>query len=260
MELFDICVNLASERFEQDREEVLLRARAAGVKYLALTGGCLASSTRAKEWAKSSPDLCSTAGIHPHEASAFSETCMAAIQELAVSDTVRAVGECGLDYNRDFSPRPVQKKCFAAQIQLAQKLEKPLFLHHRDALDDFLGILDEAGPLPPAVVHCFTHGRDALHAFLDRGFYIGVTGWICDERRGAELRELAGEIPLDRLMIETDAPWLTPRDMRPKPKKGRNEPAFLAHILGRIAHHMGRTDAEVAEASTSNALKFFGMA
>jgi TatD DNase family protein len=259
MELFDICVNLASERFDSDRDQIVHRAIAAGVKYIALTGSCLESSRRARDWAEKSPDLCSTAGIHPHGAEGFNGSDIHTLRRLADSHVVKAIGECGLDYNRDFSPKEDQKKCFAAQIQLSQELGLPLFLHHRDALEDFTAILDEAGELPPAVVHCFTHDREALYAFLDRGFSIGVTGWICDERRGDELRELAKEIPLDRLMIETDAPWLTPRDMRPKPKRGRNEPAFLPHILDRIAGHMGLPVDEVAEHSTSNALKFFGM-
>src|SRR5262249_4358658 len=147
-------------------------------------------------------------------------------------ERVRAVGECGLDFNRDFSPRPVQERWFAAQLALAAALDKPVFLHERDAHARFVAILKEAPPVR-GVVHCFTGTRAELDVYLEMGLHIGITGWICDERRGAGLAALVRHVPLDRLLVETDAPFLVPRDLRPRP--AHNEPAFLPHIAQTVA-------------------------
>jgi len=173
---------------------------------------------------------------------------------------VVAVGECGLDYFRDFSPRDAQRAAFRAQLELAAAVQKPVFLHQRDSHADFVEILAPLRPqLIGGVAHCFTGGVDELAAYLDLGLYIGITGWICDERRGAALRATLPKIPLDRLLLETDAPYLLPRDLKPAPRNRRNEPAFLAHILERVAHGMDQPVEAVARASTANAVRLFNL-
>ena len=182
---------------------------------------------------------------------------IAELRRLAAFEQVVAIGECGLDFNRDFSPRPQQEKWFEAQVALAEELQMPLFLHERDAAQRFYDILTAGRKSVPAVVHCFTGSRDSLKMYLDLGLHIGITGWICDERRGKPLRELVREIPLDRLMIETDAPFLLPRSMRVKPKDGRNEPCFLPYVLQAVADCVGKPTGEVARATTATARNFF---
>lgn len=257
--LVDIGLNLTHRRFDADREAVLERALAAGVQQMVLTGTCASSSHEAADYAAlHSGVLFSTAGIHPHDAERATPQDLLALRELAKRPEVVAIGECGLDFNRDFSPRDVQQRVFEAQVQLACDLQLPLFLHEREAQTAFLAVLDSFGAqLPPVVVHCFTGTEAELQVYLERGYFIGITGWICDERRGQHLLEMVGQIPLSRLMLETDAPFLTPRDMRPKPKSGRNEPAFLPHILQTVAQASGRSAEDVAAATTATARGFF---
>jgi len=265
-ELIDIGVNLAHRSFGSDRLDVIRRAQQAGVRVLIATGTSVAGSREALELAQHGAHrgvVFATAGVHPHDSGRCDDAAFRQLRELAQHSEVVAVGECGLDFNRDFSPRPVQQRIFAAQIELAIELGKPLFLHERDAHPTLLEILDRyrdkaRGTLPvPAVVHCFTGQPQALHDYLDRGFYIGITGWICDERRGRELQGLVSQIPLERLMVETDAPFLMPRDLRPKLAAGRNEPCTLPHITSTIARCMQRPFVEVAAHTTDNARRFF---
>lgn len=261
-ELIDIGVNLTHRSFARDRDAVIERARAAGVGTLILTGTSVAHSREALALARRHPGvLYSTAGIHPHDAKSATPETLRELRTLASQTEVVAVGECGLDFNRNFSPPAVQEQIFAAQVALAVELGKPLFLHERDAHEAFVAILDRAagggGLAVPVVVHCFTGSRSSLDAYLRRGYSIGITGWICDERRGRELQQLVRHIPLDRLLLETDAPFLLPRDLQPKPAEGRNEPSTLAHIAAVVARCMGRPLAEVAAATTANARRFF---
>jgi TatD DNase family protein len=261
MHLIDIGPNLTHRSFETDREAVIARALAAGVSQMILTGTALHSSRRAQELAASHPDvLFSTAGVHPHDTSRCDKQTLQAIEALLQLPEVVAVGECGLDFNRDFSPRNIQLRWFEAQIDLAVATGKPLFLHERDAHAAFLDCLDAyTDRLPPAIVHCFTGDARALAAYLDRGFFIGITGWICDERRGRPLQNLVKKIPLNRIMIETDSPFLIPRDLSPKPTETRNEPAFLPHIAKTLAHHMNLSPEDIATATTQNARQFFNL-
>jgi len=257
--IVDIGVNLMHRSFHQDREQVIERAIANNVTPLIITGTSLRNSIEAARYCRRyEGKLYATAGVHPHDAKSCNDETITKLKELAVSSQVVAIGECGLDYNRDFSPRDVQRKWFNEQIRLALELGMPLFLHEREAFSDFTAILKEH-EVSKAVVHCFTGTRAELKAYLDMGFYIGITGWICDERRGKHLRELVRMIPLDRLMIETDAPFLTPRDLKEKPAEGRNEPAFLPHILQAVARCVGRPVEEVAKATTETAKEFFGI-
>ncbi|MDY6983652.1 MAG: TatD family hydrolase, partial [Pseudomonadota bacterium] len=172
---------------------------------------------------------------------------------------VVAVGETGLDFFRDFSPRDLQEQAFAEQLELGVLTQLPVFLHQRDAHERFIGILKEQrDKLTRGVVHCFTGTRDELHAYLDLDMYIGITGWICDERRGLELQQIVKDIPADRLLLETDAPYLMPRNIQPKPSGRRNEPAHLVWVLDMVARCTGRDAVDIAETTTRNAKVFFG--
>jgi TatD DNase family protein len=206
------------------------------------------------------PILYATAGVHPHDAASFGEHALGELRALAADPTVRALGECGLDYNRNFSPRPAQLHAFEAQLELAAQLELPVFLHDREAHEDMLALLKRyRDRIPGVVVHCFTGERHELHAYLDLDLHIGITGWICDERRGLHLRELVRDIPAGRLMLETDAPYLLPRTLRPAPAGRRNEPAFLPAVLDAVAQSTGRPADEVAGETTRAARAFFGI-
>ncbi|MFS8607635.1 MAG: YchF/TatD family DNA exonuclease [Gammaproteobacteria bacterium] len=256
--LIDIGVNLAHDSFDADRDEVILRAAEVGVTRMIITGTSVTASARAAELASSRPGLYATAGIHPHHASELDEHSIDALESLAAQPRVVAIGECGLDFFRNFSPPDAQERAFAAQLELAAKVELPVFLHQRDAHERFTEIVAAyRDRLVGGVAHCFTGGPEELEAYLDLGLYIGVTGWVCDERRGAALREALPHIPLDRLLIETDAPYLLPRDLEPKPRSRRNEPAFLPHVLEHVAKGLGVSAEEAARASTANAETLF---
>jgi TatD DNase family protein len=268
--LIDIGVNLTSPRFDADRADVLARASEAGLEALIITGVDVESSARALELCLEQradparlhePTLYSTAGVHPHDSGALKPHDLTTLRSLheAHPSLIVAVGECGLDYDRDYSPRASQRACFEAQLELAAALKRPLFLHERAAHEDFYATLKEAGAelCERAVVHCFTGSRRSLSRYLELGCSIGVTGWLCDERRGGELRELAPLIPLNRLLVETDAPYLTPRSLKPKPKKGRNEPATLPHIVATLATLRGEPLERVWRESTQNAARLF---
>ena len=258
-DLVDIGINLSHRQFGSDREAVIARARAAGVRRMLVTGTSVASTRAAIALARETPGiLFATAGIHPHDASAATPAALGELAALARSPEVRAVGECGLDFDRDFSPRPAQEAAFEAQLDLAAELRKPLFLHERAAHDRFLAILSRVRPrLGPAVVHCFTGVGRELDAYLALDLHVGITGWICDDRRGAALRPLIARIPADRLMIETDAPFLLPPAAKASGR--RNEPAFLVHVLEAVARAAGRPVGQVAAETTRTAERFFGL-
>jgi TatD DNase family protein len=238
---------------------VLDRARAHGVTKMIVTGADRAHSPKALALALSYPGLLyATAGVHPHHATEYTAECDAEIRALLAHPEVVAVGECGLDYFRDFSPRPAQRGAFEKQLQIAADIGKPLFLHQRDAHADFVAMLKNfEGRIGPAVVHCFTGTREELFECLDHGWHIGITGWLCDERRGLHLRELVKHIPADKLMIETDAPYLLPRTVKPPPSHRRNEPMYLAHIVEELARDRGEDVAVSAAATTATARAFF---
>jgi TatD DNase family protein len=261
MSLIDIGANLTHDSFDRDRDAVLQRAREAGVAQLVITGASREHSPKALELARAHPGfLFATAGVHPHHAIEYTDECDAEMRALLAHPEVVAVGECGLDYNRDFSPRPAQRKAFERQLQTAVDTNKPLFLHQRDAHADFMAVMKQFdGQLPPAVVHCFTGTREELFDYLDQDWHIGITGWLCDERRGAHLRTLVPNIPAHRLMLETDAPYLLPRTLKPSPKDRRNEPAFLSHIAEEVARDRGQTLDVTAAHTTATARAFFGL-
>jgi len=261
MQLIDIGANLAHDSFDADRDDVIERALAAGVVRMVLTGSSEASNRDALAIARRRPGvLFSTAGVHPHHASDYGDLVHESIRTLLADDAVVAAGECGLDYFRDFSPRDAQRTAFERQLELAAESGKPAFLHLRDAHDDFVAVLKPFLPrLARGVAHCFTGNRDELRELLDLGLYIGITGWICDERRGRHLHDIVGLVPDDRLMIETDAPYLLPRSLDPKPASRRNEPAYLREVLRVVAAARGQSEEAVAAATTRTANRFFGL-
>ena len=266
--LVDIGINLTHKQFNRDREAVIERAIVQNVGALILTGCSVKGSMEAQAYCANfaqNPNiqLFSTAGAHPHDAKSCDEKTMDTLRQLAQTPQVVAIGECGLDYNRNFSPPDVQRRWFELQLQLACELNMPVFLHDRDAHEDFLRILQKySGKLPASIVHCFTGTQEQLEAYLSiPNCFIGITGWVCDERRGKTLRKLLPLIPDDKLMIETDAPFLFPRDLpaerRASKKDRRNEPAFLDHICDSVAACRGQTAEHVAEITTNNAIRFF---
>ena len=269
--MIDIGANLAHESFDPDRAAVLARAWAAGVETVILTGSCRTSNQAVQHLALAAPDrLYCTAGVHPHHASDWTDEDARLITALAAQPSLVSLGECGLDYYRDLSPRPVQRKVFIAQLELAVQLRKPVFLHQRAAHNDFHAILGEYRPaLVDACVHCFTDTAEARDDYLALDCHIGITGWVCDKRRGAELRGLVPGIPLDRLMIETDAPYLLPgnvpkgqrpgkrHDDKPGIDGRRNEPAYLPWVARALAELRGEDEAVLQRASADNARRFF---
>ena len=261
MDLIDIGANLGHESFAHDLDAVLERARAAGVSQLLVTGASRDGSRDALDIARRQPGLLfATAGVHPHHALELTAEAESELRELHRLPEVVAVGECGLDYYRDLAPRHAQRRAFERQLELAVACGKPLFLHQRDAHADFMAVLREFdGRLGPVVVHCFTGTGPELRDCLQAGYHVGITGWLCDERRGAHLREIVGEIPTDRLLVETDAPYLLPRTIRPLPSHRRNEPMFLPHIVAELARDRGEAVEATAAATRDNARRIFGL-
>lgn len=258
--LIDIGANLAHDSFDPDRQEVIDRAASVGVTRMLITGSSIASTHAAIKLVRSHPQrMRCTAGVHPHHAVDLDEQQGAVLRDLACDPAVLAVGECGLDYFRNFSPHEAQLAAFRKQLELAVELRKPVFLHQRDAHADFVSLLrDYRDALVGGVAHCFTDGLAEARAYLELDLYIGITGWICDERRGTHLREVVKHIPSNRLLIETDAPYLLPRDLHPKPRTRRNEPMYLPHVLATIASARGEAPEELGAATTRNALELFG--
>lgn len=262
--LVDIGANLTHKRFRDDLDAVLERATTHGVAAIVVTGTSVAASRAAFELVVSRPRstvlLRSSAGIHPHDARSFGSDSERELSRLLSLPEVVAVGECGLDYDRMFSPREAQLRAFEAQLDLAIHAKKPVFLHEREAHEDFADVLSrKASALVGGVVHCFTGEARALERYLDLGMHIGFTGYLCDERRGTHLRELVRRVPADRLHVETDAPFLLPRDLRPAPKDGRNEPRFLPHVLAAVARARSEPVEVTARHTREASAKLFGL-
>lgn len=261
MALVDIGANLAHDSFDVDRDLVIDRAREAGVASMVITGSDYQSNHDAVELATRDHGLVATSGLHPHHAEAWDNRLADQISQAAANGHIAAVGEAGLDYFRDLSPRQVQIKAFEAQVEIAVEHQLPMFLHQREADADFSDVLASAiKDLPAAVVHCFTADRAALEIYLEMGCHIGITGWICDERRGASVADLLPEIPSGRLMIESDSPYLLPRSLKPKPKSRRNEPSFLPEVARTAAAARGQSVDDLAAETTATATDFFGLA
>ena len=261
MELVDIGANLTHSSFHKDVDAVLNAASAVGVNTLIVTGASDEGNQQALALAQRFPDrLYATAGVHPHHAGEYTTDSSKLIQRLADEDKVIAIGETGLDYNRNYSPHPAQRRVFEDQLRIAVDKQMPVFMHLRDAYADFIAVLkDFRKEIPAAVAHCFTGTEAELEGLLEMDLHIGITGWICDERRGHHLREFIHKIPADRLMLETDAPYLLPRDLKPRPKDRRNVPAYVPHILEAVALAVNKSPEQVAQETTETARQFFNL-
>lgn len=262
--MIDIGANLAHDSFDDDRGLVLERARQSGVEAIVITGSSVDSNAAAADIAAATdrawPECYYSTGVHPHHADDYDADMHATLARQMACDDVVAAGECGLDYFRNYAQHDAQAHAFASQLGLAIDNELPVFLHQRDAHEDFLGVLKpRLAELPRAVAHCFTAGERELHDYLALDLYIGITGWVCDERRGSHLLELVGDIPADRLMVETDAPYLLPRSLRPKPKTRRNEPCWLGEVVRTVADARGESPEELARQTSVNARRFFDL-
>lgn len=263
--LIDVGVNLTNKRFDKDRDELIVRAINQGVEKLLITGTSVYESQQAlalcEHYQQTFPDtLFATAGVHPHDADGVSENYLAQLTQLAKQPYVKAIGECGLDFNRNFSAPEQQLKIFKEQIILAAELDMPLFLHQRDAFSPwFTELKPFIDRIPAMVAHCFTGNKAELEQCVAANMYIGITGWLCDERRGKELQDIIKLIPLNRLLIETDAPYLTPRTIKPRPKSSRNEPSYLPYIAQKIADLTAIDPDEIACQTSINARKVFNL-
>jgi len=258
----DIGVNLTDEQFAQDRHAVLARAREARVSQQIIIGSSMASSHQAVAMCVAEDDIFATVGIHPHDSNDYHPSLNQELIQLAKHPKVVACGEMGLDFFRDFSPRTKQEAAFEAQLELAvDNIKKPVYLHERDAFARFSPMLKAARDgLKGAVVHCFTGSKQALFAYLDLDCYIGISGWVCDERRGKPLQELIPHIPLERLLVETDAPYLIPRNLPVKPTvKHRNEPCFVPWVAKQVALLRPEPEEQVFKQLLHNSRELFSL-
>lgn len=281
-ELVDIGANLGHPSYKQDLENVLKRARQAGISKLMITGTSEKISRESMALAETMPGfLYFTAGLHPHDAKDCDDNSIVTLRSLQQHRQCVAVGECGLDFNRNFSPQEVQICVFKKQVELACELKKPLFIHEREAHKDMVHILSEAGDrLPPAVMHCFTGTENEAKKYIEMGLYIGLTGFLWKDRQqnGVQAALRNGSIPLGRILIETDAPFMYPKindkklpmsvkEAFTEPTKqlhkfasfNRNEPCTLAAVCEMVAAFMGINPGEVAKATTSNAKRVYGL-
>jgi len=257
--LIDIGVNLTNSQLLPHIDEILSQCLDNHVNHIVVTGTSIEDSKTALKLAQNYPQqLSATSGIHPHDAKEWNSDTLEVLNNLIAHKEIKAVGETGLDFNRNYSPKAAQIHAFEQQIELAIQHDKPLFLHQRDAHDAlFQTLKNVSGDLPKVVIHCFTDNKKALFDYLDEDFYIGITGWVCDPKRGEELQTLVPNIPLNRLMIETDAPYLMPKDLKPKPKSRHNQPYYLPHIAKSIAALYQLTFDQIANASYHNSINFF---
>jgi len=264
--IVDIGLNLGHKSFQKSLPDIVSRALDKGVTRLVITGTSERASEAGVKMAND-PSLCldahtnqrvlyATAGVHPHDAKQWGPGTRDKITSLLRDPACVAVGECGLDFNRNFSPPDVQERVFEEQVRLAVELGKPLFCHEREAHHKFLEVLSRVEGVRPerVCVHCFTGTRAELQTYVDKGFMIGFTGCICDDKRGKALRGLVPLVPMEQTMIETDAPFMMPTGNR-----GRNEPANLPAVLRTVAECHGVGEEEAALATTRNAVAFFGL-
>ncbi|AXR05247.1 TatD family hydrolase [Salinimonas sediminis] len=253
MQWFDAGVNLLDARFDVD--EVIRRALDAGVERIC------AITTTPQEWQRAQAlytrypqQLCYTVGVHPHYAKDVTTDDLQQLEVMAQQPGVVAIGECGLDFNRNFSPPDTQLVVFEAQLKIASKLNKTVYLHERDAFTAQLALLKQYPPVA-GIAHCFTGTEQQMHDYLAVGLYIGITGWLCDDKRGESLQQAVCSLPLERLILETDAPYLFPKNQRPRLKN--NEPAMLPAIGRRLSELLGVPEQRISETSFANTMQLF---
>lgn len=257
----DIGANLTSNQFSKDLPQVLARAREAGVRTIDVTGTSLANSRQAIALAEANPGaLLATAGCHPHNAKDWNERSAGELQQLLAHPLVRMSGEMGLDFDRNFSTPAQQLRAFEEQLEVAAGFaDKPLFLHCRSAHRALLDVVDRRpSQLNRVIIHCFTESSAEAEAYLERSFYLGITGWVADERRAQGLRQALKRIPLERLLIETDAPYLLPLNKPGAQRRERNEPAYLLHVAEALAPFYGVSAHALGEATERNANALIG--
>lgn len=249
----DTHVHVFWETFDDDREEVLQRARAAGVERMVVVGTDLATSRASFELCASRPGLYPTAGVHPHDASGAGGTVLREIERLCRREECVAVGETGLDFFKEYSPRARQLETFRWHLDLARRLDKPVVVHCREAHEETARLLAEF-PGVRGVMHCYTMGPDELPPYLDAGFHVSFSGVVTFPRNDAN-RLAARAVPADRLLVETDCPFLAPQGMRGR----RNEPAFVASVLATLADVRGEPVEDLARSTSANADALFGL-
>ena len=258
-EIADIACNFTSERFDNDIDKVIDRAMSNKITKFGLICSRLSDIDRLIEiYNKYSEDMFFSIGVHPHHANEVNDEYLKKLKEIIRINEPHAIGETGLDFFRNLSTYEEQIFAFEEQIQIAINLNKPLFLHQRDSHDDFIKILKKySSNINKAVVHCFTGTQEQLDDYLELDCYIGVTGWICDKKRNVELRKTIKNIPLSKLMVETDSPYLIPKDLADKPKNNRNEPSNLNHIVSEIALLMQIDEKILRKQTYKNTINFF---
>lgn len=251
---YDIGLNLFCKQFP-DPEKVIEVARDNKV-FCILTGTDTKENKKINDFVKNH-DAFGTAGIHPHNADRARQEDFRLIEEILTGNNkMVAVGECGLDYDRMFSTKENQIRCLEKHIVLAEKLNKPLFLHERSAADDFIKRFRKHLDIcKKSVVHCFTGEKATLDKYLSMGFSIGITGWICDDIRAKELREAVHIIPLDRILVETDAPYLTPKNV--PGLAGTNVPQNIMYVVRDLAKYMKVTEDELIQNARINTERIF---
>ena len=252
--MFDIGANLTSSHFSDDLDSVLYESFEAGVKKICITSSNLQDVRNAKKITERNKNLYYSVGFHPHNAKDFKIEFLKDMSIYLDDPNAICLGEMGLDFNRNFSSKEEQILCFESQLSLANSINKPLFLHQRDAHEEFLSILDNYKFNQKLIVHCFTGNLSELEDYLKRDFYIGITGWVCDLKRGLDLRECINHIPQDKLLIETDSPYLSPRK-----KIRRNEPKFLIDVAEEVARLRQQTKESIVKSSYENSLNFFNL-
>lgn len=257
--MIDIGVNLTHSKLITQLDTVLTNAQHAGVNAQLVIACNLSEAKQAVQLCQQYPQLKCTAGVHPHDADQAPVDLIDQLTELTASANVAAIGECGLDFNRNFSTPANQLKVFEQQLALAAQLKLPVYLHQRDAFEPWLALIEQYQQhIPTLISHCFTGTEAELQQCLAHNMYIGITGWVCDERRGQALQQAVTQLPLERLLIETDAPFLLPRNITPKPKQSYNEPKYLPFVAQKIAEIKQVDVATVIEYSRANAQQVFG--
>ena len=258
-EIADIACNFTSERFDNDLDEVINQAIVNNITKFGLICSRLSDIDKLLEiYNRYSKDMFFTIGVHPHHANEINEEYLKKLKEVINNNNPHAIGETGLDFYRNLSTYEEQIYAFEEQIKIAIDTNKPLFLHQRDSHDDFIKILRKySSDINKSVVHCFTGTKEQLNDYLELDCYIGVTGWICDAKRNVELRKTIKNIPLERLMIETDCPYLIPKNLEEKPKNNRNEPTYLNHIANEVAALMKKDINDIREKTYKTSLSFF---
>lgn len=262
--MIDIGSNLTHRKLNPDPttlEALINNCRNHSLQAVIAIGTNITDSEASLNIARAFPGfIFATAGVHPHDAITVTKGDWKKLSTIISQPEVVAVGEMGLDFNRNFSPPDIQESVFIQQLELNRTIKKPLYLHERDALDRQIQILkDHRDCYSSGVAHCFTGTRGALKKYLDLDFYIGITGWICDERRGQDLAEAVNYIPQNRLVVETDSPFLLPRTLSPKPKDRNNRPWYVKEVIAKVAQCRDEQTEDIEHYTTQNAKTLFNL-